>query len=122
MTNPIKLDLTADHVYEHIDTLGGCHHNNPEPVYVDPVQKTKEIVSKLQERGPISHEQRVFPQNFPQPFLQRLQKKNLTFIKSVTCPVIPAMARGMGSKVDTPCGTPLGGVTIRTRNPFALNP
>ena len=60
MTNPIKLDLSADHVYEHIDTLGGCHNNNPEPVYVDPVQKTREIVSKLQEHGPISHEQRVY--------------------------------------------------------------
>ena len=60
MTNPIKLDRTADHVYEHIDTFGGRHNNKLEQVYVDPVQKTKEIASKLQEHGPVSHEQRVY--------------------------------------------------------------
>ena len=60
MTNPIKVDLTANHVYEHIDIPWGCHNNNPEPVYIDPVQKPKEIASKLQEHGPISHEQRVY--------------------------------------------------------------
>ena len=39
MTNPIKVDLTANHVYEHIDIPWGCHNNNPEAVYIDPVQK-----------------------------------------------------------------------------------
>ena len=47
------MDLTANHVYEHIDIPWGCHNNNPEAVYIDPVQKP-------QEHGPISHEQRVY--------------------------------------------------------------
>ena len=116
MTNPIKLDLTADHVYEDIDTLGGCHNNNPEPVYIHPVQKTKEIASKLQEHGPISHEQRVYNliEEFSTAIFTKVPKEKsnvhqISYLSSGTCDgagngVTEMAVKGGHTLGDTPRG------------------
>ena len=111
MTNPIKLDLSADHVYEHIDNLGGCHNNNPEPVYVDPVQKTREIVSKLQEHGPISHEQRVYNliEEFSTAIFTKAAKEKsnvhqISYLSSDTCDGAGNGVKGGHTLGDTPRG------------------